>query len=80
VQDLGLRHVKAHEIHTGSLLELVQAPLDGILSLKYVNHTTQLGVIGKLAEGVLDPNTYLIDEDIKLYWSQYRQLRDTFYH
>jgi len=38
-----------------SLLELVQDPLDGIPSLRRVNHAALLGVICKLAEGALDP-------------------------
>ncbi|KAJ7414787.1 hypothetical protein BTVI_40212 [Pitangus sulphuratus] len=49
----------------GPFHELVQVPLDGILSLRCVNHTTQLGVICKLAEGALNPFVYVIDEDIK---------------
>ena len=67
----------------GSLLELVQVildMLDGIPSLRCVNRTTQLGVICKLAEGALDPTVYVIDEDIKQYWSQYGPLRDTTRH
>ena len=63
-----------------SLLKLVQVPLNGILSLRRVNHTTQLGVTCKLAEGALNPTVYVIDEDIKQYWSQYRSLRDTTRH
>ena len=49
---LGL--VESHEVHTRPLLELVQVPLDTIPSLRCVNHTTQLGVICKLAESALD--------------------------
>ncbi|KAK4827897.1 hypothetical protein QYF61_022320 [Mycteria americana] len=56
---------------------LVQVPLHGIPSLRHVNRTTQLGVICRLAEGALDPTAYVIDEDTKQYWSQYRPLRDT---
>ena len=50
----------------GPLLELVQVPLDGILSLRHVNCTTQLGVVCSLAEGALNPTVYVIDEDIAL--------------
>ncbi|KAK4823100.1 hypothetical protein QYF61_025838 [Mycteria americana] len=76
VQDLALALVEPHEIHMGPLLELVQVPLNGIPFLRHVNHTTQLGVICKLAEGTLNPTVHVIDEDIKQYWSQYRPLRD----
>jgi len=55
VQDLALGLVESHGVHMSPLLELVQVPLDGILSLRYVDHTTQLGVICRLAEGALDP-------------------------
>ncbi|KAK4827038.1 hypothetical protein QYF61_013222 [Mycteria americana] len=80
VQDLALGLVEPHEVHMGPLLEFAQVPLDGIPSLRCVNCTTQLGVVHKLAEGALDPTVYVIDEDIKQYWSQYRSLKDTTCH
>ncbi|KAK4829950.1 hypothetical protein QYF61_007941 [Mycteria americana] len=48
-----MRFTQAHP-----LLELVQDPLDGILSLQCVNHTTQLGVICKLAEALQSQYIY----------------------
>jgi len=42
-----MRFTQAH-------FELVHVPLDGIPSLRRVNCTTQLGVVGKLAEDALD--------------------------
>ncbi|KAK4816734.1 hypothetical protein QYF61_022286 [Mycteria americana] len=69
VQDLTLGLVEPHEVHMGPLLNPVKIPLNGIPSPRHVNHTTQLGVICKLAEGTLDPTVYVIDEDIKQYWS-----------
>ncbi|KAK4826191.1 hypothetical protein QYF61_006135 [Mycteria americana] len=69
VQDLELGLLEPHEVHMGPLLELVQVPLDGIPSLRRVNCTSQLGVICKFAEGALDPTAWVIDEDIKQYWS-----------
>ncbi|KAK4830385.1 hypothetical protein QYF61_010612 [Mycteria americana] len=80
VQDLALGLVEPHEIHKGSLLELVQVPLDGIPTLTHVNRTTQLGVVCKFVDGGLDPTVYVTDEDIKQYWSQYTLLRDTTCH
>ena len=59
VQDLALGLAELHEVHMGPLLKLVQVPLDGIPSLRCVNHTTQLGVICKFAEGALDPTASL---------------------
>ncbi|RMC06606.1 hypothetical protein DUI87_16043 [Hirundo rustica rustica] len=54
---LGL--VKSHEIPMGPLLKPVQIPLDGILSFRYVNSTTQLCVIDKVAEGALNPLSFM---------------------
>jgi len=65
VQHLALGLVELHEVHTGPLLKLIQFLLDGIPALQNVDHTTQLGVIYKLAEGALDPTVYVIEEDIK---------------
>lgn len=39
-----------HEVHSGPLLKPAKAPVDGILSLKQMNSTTQLFVIHILAE------------------------------
>ncbi|KAK4805635.1 hypothetical protein QYF61_009861 [Mycteria americana] len=80
VQDLALGLVEPHEVHMGPLLELVHVPLDGISSLRSVSCTTPFGVICKFAEGALDPTVYVVDEDIKQYWSQYGPLRDTNCH
>lgn len=33
--------------------------------LQWINCSTQLGVMYKLAEGTLDPTLYVIDKDIK---------------
>lgn len=53
VQHLALSHVKLHEYCTGPLFKPVQVPLDTIPSLQPISHTTQLGVISKLAKGAL---------------------------
>ncbi|KAK4811312.1 LOW QUALITY PROTEIN: hypothetical protein QYF61_024448 [Mycteria americana] len=79
-QDPALGLVEPHEVHMGPLLQLVQAPLDGILSLRRVNYTTQLGVICKLPEGALDLAVNVIDENIEQHWSQYGPLRDITCH
>jgi len=80
MRDLALVLIEPHELHTGSFLKLVQVPLDGIPSLRHVDRTTQLGVICKLTEGALDSTVYVIDEDIKQYWSQNGPLKDTTCH
>jgi len=53
VQDLALGFVESHDVQTGPPLQIVQVPLEGILSFWHVSCTTQLGVICKLAEGAI---------------------------
>ena len=60
MQDLAFVLVEPHEVRPGPPLELVQVPLDGIPSLRRVYHTTQLGVVCKLAEGALNPTMSLM--------------------
>jgi len=55
VQDAALGLVEPHEVHMGLLLELVQIPLDDILSFRPIDCTIQLDVICKLAESALGP-------------------------
>ncbi|KAK4808830.1 hypothetical protein QYF61_001338 [Mycteria americana] len=69
VQDLALGLVELHEVRTGPPLKPVKVPLDGMPSLQHVDHTTQLGVIGKLAEGAL--TVHVTNKDVKQHRSQY---------
>ncbi|KAK4810611.1 hypothetical protein QYF61_007348 [Mycteria americana] len=69
VQDLALGLVEPHEIHMGPLLELAQVPLDGIpVPQACQPHHSACR------------SHYVVDEDIKQYWSQYGPLRDTTHH
>jgi len=61
----------------GPLLKFVQAPLDGIPSLRRLNCTTKIGIIFRLVEDALDAIVYVIDEDLKLYLSPYGPLKGT---
>jgi len=56
MQDLALGIVESHEVHLGPLLESVWVSLNGILSLWHADHTMQIGVTCKLAEGALSHN------------------------
>ena len=40
------------------------------------NHTTQLGVVSKLAEGALHPIIFVTGKDVLKYWAQDGALRD----
>ena len=55
MQDFTLGIVEIHEVCLGPPLKPVKVPLDGIPSLQYVDCTTQLGAISKLAECALNP-------------------------
>jgi len=68
--DLALGLVEPHQVCTGSPLKPIKVPLDGIPSLQHIDCTTQLAVIGKLAEGALNPTVHVINKDVKPHWSQ----------
>ena len=55
VQYVALSVIEHHEVHLGSPFEPVYLSLDGILSLRHINCTTQLGFTRKLAESAIDP-------------------------
>jgi len=72
VQDLALGLVELYAVHAGPPLQPVKVPLNGIPSLQRINHTTQLRVVGKLAEGALGPTVHVADKDIKQHRPHYR--------
>ncbi|KAK4821027.1 hypothetical protein QYF61_012113 [Mycteria americana] len=80
VQDFALGLAELHEFLMGPPLKPVKVPLDGIPSLQCVDCTTQLGVIGKLAEGALNPTVHVTDKDGQQHQSQYRPLRNATRH
>ena len=55
MKDLALGLVELQKLRMVSPLKAVKVSLDGLPSTSYVNHTTQLCVIHKLAEGALNP-------------------------
>jgi len=65
VQDLACVFVELLELCTGPSLKPVKVALDGIPSLQCVDCTTQLGVVGKFAEGVLNSTLHVADKDVK---------------
>ena len=76
MQDLVLGLVEPHEVHTGPPFKPVKVLLNGIPSLQRVNRTAQLGVIGRLAEGALNPTIHVANKDVKQLWCQYQPLRN----
>lgn len=64
---LALGIIEPLEIAMGPLLEFVQVPVNGILPFRFVNHTTQLGVIYKFVEGALNLTGCVFDGDSKQY-------------
>uniref|UniRef100_A0A8B9G1F8 RNA helicase n=2 Tax=Amazona collaria TaxID=241587 RepID=A0A8B9G1F8_9PSIT len=77
VEDLALGMVKLHQVGISPPHKRVKVPLDGIPSLQCINRTTQLGVIGKLAEGALNPTVHVTHKDVEQDRSQHRSLGDT---
>uniref|UniRef100_A0A8B9EXI7 Adenylate kinase 4 n=1 Tax=Amazona collaria TaxID=241587 RepID=A0A8B9EXI7_9PSIT len=69
--------VKLHQVGISPPHKRVKVPLDGIPSLQCINRTTQLGVIGKLAEGALNPTVHVTHKDVEQDRSQHRSLGDT---
>jgi len=69
VQDLALGLIEVHEVRTGPP---VKVPLDSIPPLQCVDCTTQLGVIGKLAEGALNATDHVTDKDVKQHQPEYQ--------
>jgi len=65
MQHLTLGLVEVHQVPVESLFKIVQVPLDIIPSFYSINCTTQLGVISKIAEGVLSP-TKLLKKMLKI--------------
>ena len=72
VQDLALGLAELHEVRMGPPLKSVKVPLNSILSLQGVDRISQLGVIGNLAEGALNPTVRVANKDVKQHRSQYR--------
>jgi len=79
VQGLALGLVELHEVYMGPPFKPVKVPLDSIPSLQSVDRTTQLGVIGKLAEGALNPDIHVADKDVEHCQSQYGPLSNKKY-
>ncbi|KAK4832039.1 hypothetical protein QYF61_020554 [Mycteria americana] len=65
VQDFALFLVELHEIPVGPLLQPVEVPLNGSTVIWCISHSSQFGVICKLAESTLYPVIQMINEDVK---------------
>jgi len=80
VQNLHLTLLNFMRFAQAHLSSLVKVPLDGILSLQHIDHTTHLGVIVKLAEGAPNPTVHVTNEDAKQCRSQYQPQRNATRH
>ncbi|KAJ7395102.1 hypothetical protein BTVI_157799 [Pitangus sulphuratus] len=68
VQDKVLDLVEPHTTGLSPSIQSVQIPLQSLPAFKQINTLTELGVICKLTEGVLDPLIEIIEKDIKQNW------------
>ena len=64
-QDLALAFVEFHQVPLGPALQPVQVSLDGSTAFWCISHSSQRGIISKLAEVTLYPIIQVIDEYIK---------------
>jgi len=71
MQGLVLEFIEPQEVHLSQLLKPFYISLNGIPPLEYVNYSTQLGFICKLAEGVVNPTVNVSNEGVKEHWSYY---------
>ncbi|KAK4818449.1 hypothetical protein QYF61_013136 [Mycteria americana] len=72
---LGL--VEPHTIGLSPSIQPAQVPLQSLPTLQQINTPTQLGIVCKLTEGVLNPLVQIIGKDIKQNWPQHRALGNT---
>ena len=70
MQDLALGLVELYKVLLGLLLEPIRISLNGVLFLRHVDHTPQLGVICIHAEGALNPTVSVTGENVKECCSQ----------
>ncbi|KAF4795674.1 hypothetical protein TURU_091268 [Turdus rufiventris] len=63
VQDLALGLVEL--VRTDPLLSPVKVPLDGILSFQHTEHTIELGGVGRLVEGALNPTVHVANKSVE---------------
>jgi len=70
-----LNFIRLAQAHISSLV-----CLEGIPSFQRVNHTTEPGVVGKLAEGALSPTVHVADKGVRQHQSQYQSLRKVTRH
>jgi len=77
VQHLVFGIVKPHSVLAGPLFKTVWVLLDGISPFCFINCTTQLSVISKTDEGMLNPIACVVDRDVEEHQCQDGPLGDT---
>lgn len=65
VQDFALLLVDRHEVPVSSFLQPVGVPLDGSKIFWCIGHSSQFGVIIKLAEAALCAIIQIINKDVR---------------
>ncbi|XP_048790623.1 uncharacterized protein LOC125688470 [Lagopus muta] len=77
MQDSTLAFVKPHPFFFCPALQPIQVLLNGNTAFRHVSQSSQLRIIGKLAEGGHYPLIKVIDEDVEQDRTQHRPLRNT---
>ena len=70
VQDCALLFVELDEVPVSPFLQPVVVPLDGSTTVGCISHSSQFDVICKLAESILCPVRWIINDDVKWDWIQ----------
>jgi len=69
LQGFALLLVELREFPASPFLQPVMVPLDGIMTLWHIIHSSQFGVTCKLAEGALCPIIQISKEDVEQNWT-----------
>lgn len=64
MQNLAFGSAELHEVHMSISLQPVQVSLYGVPFHQCVNSTTQLCIIGRLAEGTFKSTVHVADKDV----------------
>ena len=80
VQDPAFAFVEPHQVSLCPSFQPIQVRLNGSTAFRCIYHTSQNGVISKLAEGTFQIFIQVVDKEVKQGWAQYRPLGDTSSH
>lgn len=72
--EIGISCLEFYEVPVSLILWSAEVLPNGIRNLCCINYSFKFCVISKVAEVALCPITHIVNEDVKLYWTQYPPL------